>query len=169
MKFFKVLTLAAFSLLASGLAAGEMLAINGDFNGAPIPEGWNQNRPNNWDSAGTFKVSKVEELEKNSVLLGSKTKKMHLYTKKGFKVANGDSVVLKAMVKGKGTGRMGTYCYPQGTLNAQGFKLKEEWQEVSVTINITSSKITEVRFLIAADAGSTVEYVNLTAEHNKKK
>lgn len=169
MKLVKLLTLTASAILAASAFAGEKVEVNGDFKGSPSPTGWNQNRPNNWDSAGTFKVAPIAELEKNSVLMASKTKKMHLYAKQAIKVASGDALIIKAMAKGKGMGRMGVYCYPQGSLNAQGFKVAEDWQEKSVTINITSSKIKEVRVLIAADPGSTVEYVNLTVTHKKKK
>lgn len=165
----KKIKLFAFAVLASASlvsAAAEItLDINGAFKGAPVPTGWAQNKPNSWDKDGKFTIKAVPEIEKTALGFESKSKKMHLYTRKSVKVAKGDTLVIKCMAKGKGNGFIGLYNYPAGTLDAKGFKVSEDWQEISKKFVITSTRTKEVRIVFGLQAGGNVEYMDLKAVH----
>ncbi len=76
--------LSVATLLAMGAFAEEKLEIGGAFAGTDIPDGWAANKPNSWDDAGTVKIIKVPDIDKNALQLKSQKKKMHLLTRKDF-------------------------------------------------------------------------------------
>lgn len=165
MKFKSVITIAAFAFAAfTAFAAETVLDINGSFKGAPIPTGWAQNRPGNWDKDGKFAIKAIPEIEKTALSFESKSKKMHLYTRTGIKVKKGDTIEVKFMAKGKGNGFVGLYNYPAGNLDGKGFKVGEDWSEISQKFVIGSDKIKEVRIVFGLQAGGSVEYMDFSAK-----
>ena len=165
MKFKTVIAIAAFVTAAlSAFAAETVLDINGAFKGTPIPTGWAQNKPGNWDKDGKFTIKQIPEIEKTALAFESQSKKMHLYTRKGIKVNKGDVIEVKFMAKGKGNGFVGLYNYPAGNLDAKGFKVSEDWSEISQKFVITSSRIKEVRIVFGLQNGGNVEYMDFNAK-----
>ena len=160
---FAVAAFAAASLTA--FAAETVLDINGAFKGAPVPTGWAQNRPGNWDKDGKFAIKVIPEIEKTALSFEAK-KKMHLYTKKGIDVVKGDSITVKFMAKGKGNGFVGIYNYPAGSLDGKGFKVSEDWSEITQKFVISSSKVKQIRLVIGLQNGGSVEYMDLSAVLN---
>ena len=165
MKFKSVVTIAAFTFAAfTAFAAETVLDINGAFKGAPIPTGWAQNKPGNWDKDGKFTIKQIPEIEKTALAFESQGKKMHLYTRTGIKVKKGDTIEVKFMAKGKGNGFVGLYNYPAGSLNGQGFKVSEDWAEITKKYVISSDKIKEVRIVFGLQTGGSVEYMDFSAK-----
>ena len=165
MKAKTLLTVAAFAFAAfTAFAAETVLDINGAFKGAPIPTGWAQNRPGNWDKDGKFTIKQIPEIEKTALAFESQGKKMHLYTRQGIKVKKGDTIEVKFMAKGKGNGFVGLYNYPAGSLNGQGFKVSEDWAEITKKYVISSDKIKEVRIVFGLQTGGSVEYMDFSAK-----
>ena len=159
---FAVAAFAAASLTA--FAAETVLDINGAFKGAPVPTGWAQNRPGNWDKDGKFAIKAIPEIEKTALSFESKSKKMHLYTRQGIKVKKGDAIEVKFMAKGKGNGFVGLYNYPAGNLDAKGFKVGEDCSEISQKFVIGSDKIKEIRIVFGLQTGGSVEYMDFSAK-----
>ena len=159
---FAVAAFAAASLTA--FAAETVLDINGAFKGSPIPTGWAQNRPGNWDKDGKFTIKRIPEIEKTALAFESNGKKMHLYTRTGIKVKKGDTIEVKFMAKGKGNGFVGIYNYPAGSLDGKGFKVGEDWSEISQKFVIGSDKIKEIRIVFGLQAGGSVEYMDFSAK-----
>lgn len=148
---------------ATGLFA-ETLQINGAFNGSTVPDGWNVNKPKLWDSEGALTIQKIDEIEKNTILMTSRTKQMQLYTAKAFPVQKGDTVIVKGIVKGDGNGVFGIYNYPAGWASRNEFKGSGEWKEVVAKFAITTSKTKEVRIMVGVLPKSSIFFMDLTAE-----
>ena len=146
------------------LSAGRALDVNGAFAGDGCPKGWAANKPGHWDEAGTLSLSKVPGLEKNAVRLVSQSKGMHLYTRQ-FPLAAAEKVVLRAIVRGKGAGSLGVYTYPGAGMAEKEFKATEDWTEFVAEL---SPKATAICVVITASLGSSVEFVDLTAEIEKE-
>lgn len=155
--------LTAGILLSSSGFAGEKLEISGTFTGTDIPDGWAPNKPNSWDDAGSVRLAKVLGIDKNSLQLNSDKKKMHVFTRKAFPVTKGNVVVLKAMVKGQGNVFLGLYAYPGGWQLGKEIKTSKEWTEVVSEIEISTDKIKDVRIVVGAVPGASVEIMDLTA------
>jgi hypothetical protein len=160
----KTLVLLGISAVLGGSIMAAPMEFNGAFKGTNIPDGWAQNKPNSWDSEGKISLTTVPDIEKTSVALVSKSKKMHLYTKKAFNVVKGDVVELKVMVRGKGNGLIGLYFYPAGGLMPKGIKFSEEWTEVTVKFTISTNKIKNIRIVFGVQAGSSAEFMDITGK-----
>ncbi|MBO4303705.1 MAG: hypothetical protein J6A21_03900 [Lentisphaeria bacterium] len=165
MKITKLFVAAAITAFAvTAFAAEKVLDINGAFKGAPIPTGWAQNKPNSWDAEGKFEIKQIPDIEKTFVSFESASKKMHLYTRTGIKVSKGDVITVKFMARGKGNGVVGMYNYPMGTLTPKGFKVSEDWTEITEKFVIPSDRIKEVRLVIGLQSGGKVEIMDLSAK-----
>lgn len=151
----------------SGMAlAGDTLEINGTFAGDGQPKGWSPNKPGYWDEDGTMVLNKISDVDKTAVQLTSKTRKMHIYTKQ-FKISQGDKVVVKALVRGKGTGSLGAYTYPGGGWISKEFKATEEWTEVVAELSFPD-KVEKVSVVIGITPESSMEFMDLTAAIEKQ-
>ncbi len=164
MKITKLFAAALAAASLASFAAENVLDVNGAFKGAPIPTGWAQNKPNSWDAEGKFEIKQIPDIEKTAVSFESASKKMHLYTRTGIKVSKGDVITVKFMARGKGNGMVGVYNYPMGTLSAKGFKVSEDWTEITEKFVISTDKIKEVRLVIGLQNGGKVEIMDLSAK-----
>ena len=161
------------SLLALNgcIFAGESLDIKGDFGSAlknGMPAGWEPNKPVYWEDGETIvSLNAVEGTEKNALQVTSQTKAVHLYTNKKWPVATGDQSVIKAMVKGTGNGQLGVYTYPGGGYISKTFQATGEWAEFIAEViipKIREGEIDEIRAVIAVSPGSSIEFMDVTAE-----
>ncbi len=173
MKAMQILMVAAAIFSFNGfLSAGEKLDIKGSFgpelkNGEA--DGWYPNKPGNWDAAGTLALNKIPDTEKYALQVTSKTKAMYLYGKQ-WPITAGDKCIIKAMVKGKGTGSLGEYSYPGGGYLRKDFTATEEWTEFTAEILIpkNSPEIDKISIVISVSPGSSIEFSDVTAEIVKK-
>jgi hypothetical protein len=164
--------------LSGLLSAGEKLDIKGSFNSElknGFPEGWVPNKPSWWDEAGTLALKKIPGTEKKALQITSQTKPMVLmYWNKKWPVADGDTCVIKAIAKGKGSMELGLYYYPGSGLLKKGFDVADEWTEYTAEIlipkasgNTANPVISEVVINLEASPGSSVEFADVTAEIRK--
>ncbi|MDD2479303.1 MAG: hypothetical protein PHS31_05390 [Victivallaceae bacterium] len=169
MKTVKLLALVVGMLATSAVLAENKLDVNGDFllKNKP-PTGWGMNKPAHWDSSGEMSLTRIKELDKNAIKLISQTKGMHLYCGKRFPTISGDKLILKAMVRGKGSGILGAYTYPGGGSRQKNIKASEEWTEFVAELSFPE-EVKEICVVIGVSPGSSVEFLGLTAEIIKKK
>ena len=172
MKAIQMLMVVAAIFSFSGiLSAGEMLDIKGSF-GAELkdgaPEDWYPNKPG-WDAAGTLAMNKIPDTGKYALQVTSQTKAMYLYGKQ-WPVGSGEKCVIKGMVKGKGKGSLGMYTYPGGGYLRKEFSATEDWTEFTAEIIIPEKnpKIEKISFVISVSSGSSIEFLDVTAEIVKK-
>ena len=94
------------------------------------------------------------------------TKAAHLHGNKKWPVGTGDRCIVRARVKGKGFGQLGVYTYPGSGMIAKPFEATEEWMEfvAEVTIPMTSPEIQEICVVFVANADSSIEFSDVTAE-----
>jgi len=179
MKFKTLLLLATMFSLNGFLPAGEVLDIKGSFRSEQkngFPEGWVPNKPAWWDEAGTLALKKIPGTEKKALQITSQTKAMVLmYWNKKWPVTPGDTCVIKAIAKGKGSVELGLYYYPGSGLLKKGFDVADEWTEYSAEIIIPKASgyaanpvISEVVINLEVTPGSSVELADVTAEIRKK-
>jgi len=158
--------------LSGAVFAGESLDVNGTFAGAKgWPNGWHPNAPAYWEE-GALVLTKVPDTKKNALQLTSKSKEIHIYNSicqdTRFLVSKGDKIIFKSLVKGKGTGAIGVYAYPAGSVIKKDFKATEKWTEFATELSI-SGKVKSISVIIAVSVGSSVKFMDLTVEIEKKK
>jgi hypothetical protein len=164
-----ILIVAMFSLNGF-LSAGEILDINGSFSVSNrkdgIPVGWEANGPTYWDDAATVALNLIEGKDGQALQITTPSKAIHLYSNGIWPISTGDQCVIKAMIKGKGEGALGIYVYPGCGLVQKTFQATEEWTEFAakVTVPKVTPAIGEMRVVIVASPGSSVEFLNVTAE-----
>ena len=161
--------IAAFFCLCGFLSAGEKLDINGSFGPdlkGGVPSGWLPNKPNNWDESGWCELNKISDTERIALQITSKTRPMHLFSRKQWPTAEGDKCVIMARVKGKGKGSLGFYAYPGGKFERKDFNATAEWTEFIAEFSIpkNSPAIDNIRVVIAASPDASVEFSDVTAE-----
>ena len=125
--FFMKTTIAALAVIlsAGSLLAGEKIEINGGFKQLDpektAPVGWIQNHKNK-PGIGTVKIVPASEKDENALQIT--TSKLHtpFYTKKAYPVKPGDTIKMKANVKGKGSADLIVYLYDKtGVVAAEKF------------------------------------------------
>lgn len=178
MKKTQMLIMAAAIFSLNGfLSAGESLDIKGGFgpelkDGFPV--GWLPNKPWTWDDAGTVVLNQVEGTEKYALQVTSQTKEMYLYFEKQWPIAAGDRCVVRAMVRGKGTGKLGVFYYfqdaPGNGMFKKEFQATEEWTEfvAEATMPKVNPAIEKIRVTITVSPGASIEFSDVTAEIIKK-
>jgi hypothetical protein len=173
MKKTRILTLLATILSLNGfLSAGEILDIKGSFDTGikdGFPVGWFPNRPNWWDDAATVAVNPIDGTEKQSLLIRSANQGVHLCTKQ-FDIVLGNQCLIRALVKGSGTGQLGVYTYPGSVLTAKTFVATDDWTEFVADVTIPNSDpavaaaIEKIRVVLVTNPNSSIEYRDVTAE-----
>ncbi|MFA6175595.1 MAG: hypothetical protein WC765_03335 [Phycisphaerae bacterium] len=169
MKKTRILTLLATMLSLNGfLSAGEVLDIKGSFDAGikdGFPVGWFPNKPNWWDDAATVALNPIDGAEKQSLLVTSPNQGIHLCTKQ-FDIVLGNQCIIRAFVRGSGTGQLGVYTYPGSVLTAKTFDATDEWTEfvADVTIRAFDPAIEKIRVVLVTNPNSSIEFRDVTAE-----
>jgi len=151
------------------LSAGENLDIEGSFDSGlkyGFPKGWGPNKPAWWDDAATIALNPIVGTEKQALQVKSQTKAIHLYYYKGWPVETGDTCLVRAMVKGTGTGQLGVYTYPGCAISAKTFQATEEWTEFAAEVIVPKGNpaIDEIRVVLVISPGASIEFSDVTAE-----
>ena len=118
-------TIAALAVIlsAGSLLAGEKIEINGEFKQLnpekTAPVGWVKNHENNPD-IGKSEIVPARDKDENALQIT--TSKLHtpFYTKKAYPVKPGDTIEMKANVKGKGNADLLVYLYDKTGFVAAG-------------------------------------------------
>jgi len=161
---FGIFILAMFALPGS-LSAGGRLDINGEF--AREGKGWLPNM-GCWDAGGEKLWNKLLGADKNSLMLISKHNPMHLSFEKYTPFSPGDTLVIKAMVKGRGAGILGAYYTPGGGFSRENFTLSRDFAPtndwIEVAARIALPKGNELSVVIGVEPDAAVEFRDVRAE-----
>ncbi|MFA6176772.1 MAG: hypothetical protein WC765_09365 [Phycisphaerae bacterium] len=173
MKTKTLLLIAAMFSLSGILSAGEILDIKGSFDAGlagGFPVGWLPNKPSWWDDAATVALNPIDGTEKQALQVTSANQGIHLCSGKQFNAVTGDQCLIRAMVKGNGTGLLGVYTYPGCGMSAKTFFATEEWTEFVADVTIPNSDPTieadveKIRIVLVVNPNSSIEFSDVTAE-----
>ena len=169
----QILTLVAAIFSLSGfLSAGEILDIKGSFDAGlagGFPVGWLPNKPSWWDDAATVALNPIDGTEKQALQVTSPNQGIHLFSGKKWPVVPGDKCVVRAMVKGSGSGQLGVYTYPGSGMFAKTFRATEEWTQFVAEVTIPKinplmdEEINAICVVLVANPNSSIEFLDVTA------
>jgi hypothetical protein len=173
MKTKTLLLIAAMFSLSGFLSAGENLDIKGSFDAGltgGFPVGWLPNKPSWWDDAATVGLNPIDGTEKQALQVTSPNQGIHLFYVKKWPVVPGDQCVVRAMVKGTGSGQLGVYTYPGCVMSAKTFLATEEWTQFVAEVTIPKvnpaldEEIHAICVVLVANPNSSIEFLDVTAE-----
>jgi len=175
MKKTRILTLLVAMFSLSGfLSAGEVLDIKGSFDAGltgGFPVGWLPNKPSWWDDAATVGLNPIDGTEKQALQVTSPNQGIHLFYAKKWPVVPGNRCVIRAMVKGTGSGQLGVYTYPGSGMFAKTFQATEEWTAFVAEMTIPKlnpvtgdEEINAICVALVTNPNSSVEFREVTAE-----
>lgn len=158
-------TIAALAVIlsAGSLLAGNKIEINGEFKQLnpekTAPAGWVLNHHTNPD-IGTAKIVPASDKDENALQIT--TTKIHtpFYTKKAYPVKPGDTIEMKAEVKGNGSADLMVYLYDKTGFVAAKHLIRGKAVPDNFT-KIKSSYTIETAYSVKRK-GETVEVVPTT-------
>ncbi|MCX6970715.1 MAG: hypothetical protein NTV93_11290 [Verrucomicrobia bacterium] len=175
MKILKLLAVASIILACcASLHAGEPIDIKGDFalcTNPPFPNGWLVNSPGYWEDTDTAERHPIEGKDGFSLLLTAGEKPIHLFSGIYIDVSEGQVYVVKAKVKGTGSGAVGVYWHGESYPAFKKFVASSDWEEIVVELKVPSAAalggavpITRMTALLVVDPGSSIEFSDVSIE-----
>ena len=173
MKILKLLVVASIILGSCAyLYADEPIDINGDFarcTNPPFPNGWAPNKPGYWEDTNNIERHPIEGKDGFSLLLTSGQKPIHVYSKR-IEVSEGQIYIVKAKVKGTGSGGLGVYYYGPCAPVYTKFEASSDWQEIVAELKVPAyiampegpEPVTKMAALLVVTPESSIEFSDVS-------
>ncbi len=139
------------------------------YSPVPIPKGWNFNKSGYWNEK-TDRSEMIERPDKGdrSLKLTSQGKPIHLYSIPAIPTAEGQAYIVKAKVKGIGSGAVGVYWMPYASPRVTKFDASVEWTEIIAEVRcpalIKGEPVKSLSALLVVDPQSSIEFSEVSLE-----
>jgi hypothetical protein len=133
-----------------------------------MPKGWCFNKPGYWDET-TDKSEMIERPDKGdwALKLTSQGKPIHLFTVPAIPTTEGQAYIVKAKVKGTGSGAVGVYWMPRSSPAMTKFDASGEWTEIVAEVrcpHIAGEPVESLSALLVVDPESSIEFSEVSLE-----